>query len=119
MNTKATHPVIPLTACSSSRIAAHGHCPVTNTLALRFHGKEGPGPIYHYAGFDAEAYKALTGAESIGKHFGQHIDVKDKDGKPRYPHTKIELEPAVQAGVAGSAPEAAGLKPAPSLASAP
>jgi len=91
MNT-ATKPAIAMCECESSRIASHGHCPVTNTLALRFRTKHGAGPLYHYSGFTAADYAAFTGAESLGKHFGQVINAKDDEGNLRFPFTKIEAE---------------------------
>jgi len=88
---------IALTPCSSSRIAAHGHCPDTNRLALQFFkkGPDGtrvPGAVYEYAGFPVEQYEALKSAESIGKFFGQVVNAKDEEGKLLYPYTKIEVE---------------------------
>lgn len=81
---------IELCACESSRIAAHGHDPVTNTLALQFKGKNGVGPVYHYDGFTAEDYKAFTGADSLGRHFGTVISAKNDDGSLRFPYQRIE-----------------------------
>ena len=82
---------IPLTPCDSSQIHAHGHDAATNTLALQFKSKAGPGSIYHYANFTADDYAAFTGAESLGRHFGQFI----KPETEKYPWTK--LEPAKEA----------------------
>ena len=87
---KTTTPKINLCACESSRIAAHGHDPETNTLALRFKNKSGTGPVYHYASFTAADYEAFIGAESLGKHFGTVISAKNEDGSFRFPYTKIE-----------------------------
>jgi hypothetical protein len=81
---------INLCPCESSRIAAHGHDPETNTLALQFKNKNGAGPVYHYAGFTASDYAAFTGAESLGRHFGTVISAKNEDGSFRFPYTKIE-----------------------------
>lgn len=84
-------PAITISPCESSRIAGHGHCAETNRLALQFKGKDGkPGPVYHYAGFTADDYKALCAAESIGKHFGSNINVRNDDGALKYPFTKID-----------------------------
>ena len=90
---------IVLTPCESSRIAAHGHCAETNTLALQFYrkgenGERVPGATYHYSGFPAEKYADLCDAESVGKFFGAAVNVKDKDGKPVYPYTKLEADAA-------------------------
>lgn len=90
---------IKMTPCSSSRICSHGHDPATNTLALQFKRKNPDGgepiggQVYHYAGFTADDYKALTEAESLGKHFGTVINVKNDNGTLKYPFTKIEAEP--------------------------
>lgn len=91
MNTKTAVPKINLTPCQSSRIHAHGYCPDTNTLALQFKSKGLPGPVYHYAGFEPEAYEDLKRAESLGTFFGQRINIK-VDDKLKYPFTKIEEE---------------------------
>ena len=53
----------------SSQIKEIGHDPATKTLAVRFN----TGALYHYAGVDSEKFNAFRQAESIGKHFGQHI----------------------------------------------
>lgn len=89
-------PKITLTPCESSRIHAHGYCMDTNTMALQFKGKDGPGPVYHYAGFEPEAYEDLKRSESIGKFFGSRVNVKHPDDatKMLYPFTRIEAEKA-------------------------
>jgi hypothetical protein len=89
---QATNPAIALLACESSRIAAHGYDEASSTLALQFKTKAGePGTVYHYAGVEPETYQQLKSAESIGKFFGAHINVK-VDGRLKYPYTKIEPE---------------------------
>lgn len=83
MNTKikniALHPV------ESRQIAAIGHDPATNTLAIQFSAKSGTGSVYHYANFDAAAFAAFKGAESIGAHFGKFI----KKETERHPFVKF------------------------------
>jgi len=64
-------PAIELKPVESNQVAAVGHCPVTNTLAVTF--TRGGGAIYHYPDVSAEQHAAFIGAESIGTHFGQHI----------------------------------------------
>lgn len=64
-------PAIELKPVDSSQVAAIGHCPVTNTLAVTF--TRGGGAVYHYPDVTAEQHAAFVGAESIGVHFGQHI----------------------------------------------
>lgn len=67
------------TPVTSSNIKSIGHDPATNTLEVEFN----TGGIYQYGGVSAEKHQALVGAESIGKHFGQHI-------KSAYPVTKVK-----------------------------
>ncbi len=79
---------IPLTPVESSQIAAIGHDPATNTLAIQF--KSGAAPVYHYANFSADDFNAFMGAKSIGSHFSKHI----KAAPDRFPYTRIEAEKA-------------------------
>ena len=79
------HPVINLQSVESSQIAAIGHHPETNTLAIQFAAKSGTGSVYHYANFDAEAFAAFKGAESIGSYFGKFI----KKETERHPFVKV------------------------------
>lgn len=60
---------------TSSLIAAHGYDLATRTLAIRFKpNKSNPeGAVYHYADVAPEAAEAFDKAESVGKHFGEHI----------------------------------------------
>ncbi|MCD9096152.1 KTSC domain-containing protein [Luteimonas fraxinea] len=92
---------IALIDVDSSQIHSIGHDPETNTLAIRFtkgyRENRGPGALYHYANVDAEAFAALRDAESIGKHFGQHI----KPFQLRHPYTRID-EPASGAETLGA-----------------
>ena len=68
----------------SSQLHSIGHDPATNTLAIRFKGKGGPGGLYHYPNFTAEQFSAFQAAESKGKFFGQSIR-----GNKKHPHSKI------------------------------
>lgn len=81
---------IALSAVTSSQIAAIGHDPETNTLAVQFNPRkergEVTGPIYHYSGFDADKYKAFSEAKSIGGHFYAQI----KDETHRHPYVKVK-----------------------------
>jgi hypothetical protein len=92
------HRAIALDAVESSQIAAIGHDPETNTLAIQFSPKKDgtPGSIYHYSNFSAEDFAAFKGAESIGSHFGKVI----KPDPERYPYVKIE--PTAEAAVIDS-----------------
>lgn len=82
-------PQITMTPVESSQIHSIGHDPATNTLAIRFKGKNGPGSLYHYPGFTTEQFAAFQKAESKGKHFGAHIR-----GNAKHPHSKINEEKA-------------------------
>lgn len=83
MNSVAAPPSITLTICDSSQIESHGHCPVSNTLRLRFKKGGEPGDhVYDYP-CSVEEYAAFCAAPSKGKHFGQHFK-----NNPKHPHTK-------------------------------
>ena len=81
-------PAIKMCDCQSSQIHSIGHDPATNTLAIRFKGKNGLGSLYHYPGFTAEQFAAFQKADSKGKHFGAHIR-----GNAKHPHSKIKESP--------------------------
>ena len=87
MNTITKRPGIALTPVVSSQIAAIGHCTETNTLAIQFASRSGPGNVYHYANFTADDYAALAGADSVGSHFGKHI----KPHADKHPYEKVEV----------------------------
>lgn len=77
---------IPLTPVTSSQLAAIGHDPATNTLAIRFNGKDGRiGSLYHYANVTAEQFEAFQAAESKGSHFIRNI----KPATDKHPYTRI------------------------------
>jgi hypothetical protein len=83
---------IAMDSVESSQIHSIGHDAATNTLAIRFKGKEGePTSLYHYSSFTAEDFAAFKGAESIGSHFYKNI----KPFKDKYPYEKIESAPVV------------------------
>jgi hypothetical protein len=82
---KHHHPHIPMTAVTSSQIAAIGHDPATNTLRVQFKGKDGPGSQYDYPGVTADVHEAMKKAESIGKFFGAHIKGKYEFKKLAHP----------------------------------
>ena len=100
MNTATAAPkqlIIPLMPCESSQIHSHGHDAATNTLALRFKNKGGPGQfVYYYSNYTADDYAAFLAAESKGKYFGAHI----KDKTDKYPFTKIEFQVAMDQAAA-------------------
>lgn len=83
---KAKHPVIAMDSVESSQIAAIGHHPETNTLAIQFPSKtERPGSVYHYANFTAEQFEEFKNAESKGSHFGKKI----KPMTEAHPYVKV------------------------------
>jgi hypothetical protein len=100
MSETKAFPTIPLCACESSRIAAHGYSPETKTLALQFRGKGkgGLGATYHYSGVSPEFYEELKGAESLGKFFGARVSAKNEDGTLVYPFTRVAEPPADEEG---------------------
>ncbi|EEF27801.1 conserved hypothetical protein [Ricinus communis] len=89
MNTPAIS--IPLEPVESSQIHSYGWDSATETLAIRFKGKDGmPEALYHYANFTEANFKALKEAESAGSHFYKHI----RPHKDRFPYVCIEKRPA-------------------------
>ena len=68
-------PKIVMMPCASSQIAAHGHDPATNTLAV---SNGGSGSVYHYANVTKDDCTAFVAAKSKGKHFGAHIKSNTK-----------------------------------------
>lgn len=80
---------IELFDVQSSQIHSIGHDADSNTLAIRFtkgYGRDQrPGSLYHYSNFPAPEFEAFRSAESLGKHFGQHI----KPFADKYPYQKI------------------------------
>lgn len=79
-------PAIELKPVDSNKIKAIGYDADIQTLAVVF--KNGPGAIYHYPNFTPEAHAAFVGAESLGKHFSQHIQ--------NLPFEKFQPEPVDQ-----------------------
>ena len=76
---------ISLTPVESSQIAAIGHDPATNTLAIRFKAKNGPGSLSHYNNVSADDFAEFQGAKSIGAHFGKVI----KPAVDKYPFSRV------------------------------
>lgn len=67
------HARLPITLqpVTSNQIRAVGYCHDTKTLAVSF--TRGAGNVYEYPDVDAETACAFFMAESLGKHFGEHI----------------------------------------------
>lgn len=68
-------------AVESSAIASIGHDGDTLEVEMK------TGNVYRYSGVTREHYDALLGADSVGKHFGQHI-------RGKFDHTRVEEEKA-------------------------
>jgi len=69
--TKEPYVAIPMTPVTSNQVKAIGYDAATKTLAVTF--TRGVGAIYHYPNVEPQWHTDFIGAESIGKHFGQHI----------------------------------------------
>ena len=77
------------TEVKSSQVHSIGYDPETKTLAVRFHGKDGPGSLYEYSGIGPEKYADFMKAESKGKFLGKYIKAKDDKGNLLHPFKKI------------------------------
>lgn len=73
--------MIALKPVQSSSLAAVGHDPATNTLAVRFTN----GSVYHYADVPAAEAEALLASPSVGAYFAKKI-------RPAYRGTPIAAE---------------------------
>lgn len=62
-------PAIPMTACKSSNIAAHGYDAASRTLEVQFTN----GARYQYHDVPPEVADGFTQAESVGKFFTQSV----------------------------------------------
>ena len=88
---------IPLSPVTSSQIAAIGHDPASNTLAIQF--KSGKAPVYHYANVDAELFEQFRTADSIGSFFYKHI----KPATDKHPYSRVEEAEEAEKGGAANA----------------
>lgn len=61
------HPV------KSTSIKAVGYDPATKTMRIQFHHSD---MTYDFLAVEPHEHKALLTADSIGRHFGQHIQPK-------------------------------------------
>ncbi|WP_429562079.1 KTSC domain-containing protein [Paraburkholderia sp. MM6662-R1] len=74
----------------SSQIHSIGYDSATNTLAVRFKGKNGePTSLYHYANVTPANFVAFKNAKSIGSHFYKHIKLFAE----RFPCVCVEKMP--------------------------
>ncbi|WP_295991716.1 KTSC domain-containing protein [Rugamonas sp.] len=85
--------IIPLTPVNSKKIAAIGHDLANEVLAIQFLRKGAPDAVYHYQNFSAVEYAAFASAQSLGKHFGEHIQ-PHKDKHP-YQNMGVPAAPVV------------------------
>lgn len=72
---------IPLEPVTSSQLDSIGHDAATNTLAVRFKAKNGPGSLYHYQQVTPEQFSAMKAAESPNSWFIHNIK-KQPDAHP-------------------------------------
>jgi hypothetical protein len=97
---KAAIPItmIPVT---SSQIAAIGHSPELNVLAIQFPPKKSTGvaDTYQYQNVDAAMFAEFLAAESQGSFFIQRI----KKLPEQFPYAKVEPAPAAAATEPGAA----------------
>ncbi len=81
--------IVRLQEVDSSQIHSIGYDPETQTLAVRFTrgygANRGPGSLYHYSNVAPADFEAFRDAESLGRHFGQHI----KPNPDKFPYQKI------------------------------
>lgn len=86
-------PAITMQPVTSSQIAAIGHVPELNLLAIQFPPKKSTGvsDTYHYQNVGAELFAEFLAAESQGSFFIQRI----KKFPDLFPYAKIEAAPAV------------------------
>jgi hypothetical protein len=91
-------PFITMQPVASSQIAAVGHSPELNLLAIQFPPKKSTGvaDTYHYQGVSAAMFAEFLAAESQGSFFIQRI----KKFPEQFPYTK--LDPAALAPVAAA-----------------
>lgn len=85
---------IPLTPVKSSKLHAIGHDAASQTLAVQFFAKGLPGNVYHYSNFSAEEFTAFATAESVGKHFIQHI----QPYKEKHPYVNLGVPSVTPVG---------------------
>jgi len=96
-------PAAPMTMIpvESSQIAAIGHSPELNVLAIQFPPKKSTGisDVYHYQNVDAAMFADFLAAESQGSYFIQNI----KKHADKFPYAKVEQAPAAAATQPGAA----------------
>lgn len=69
MKTAKAKPAIAHTPVKSSQIASVGYDATTKTMEIKFK----TGGHYSYPGVTPDVHAKFMAAESIGKHFSQHI----------------------------------------------
>lgn len=96
---------IPLKPVASTALAAIGHDPATETLAVQMFQGSKPGNVYHYANVSLAEYSAMASAKSLGEHLARHI----KAHKAKHPCTNMGAPAAEAAPVKLSKELLAGL----------
>lgn len=88
-------PSITMQPVTSSQIAAIGHSPELNVLAIQFPPKKSTGvsDVYHYQGVDAALFAEFLAAESQGSFFIQRI----KKFPEQFPFVKMDPAAPVDA----------------------
>lgn len=76
---------IPMQPVVSSQLDSVGHDPATNTLAVRFKAKAGPGSLYVYDNVTAEQFATAQGAESFNSWFIANVKKKADE----HPYRKV------------------------------
>lgn len=77
---------IAMDAVESSQIAAIGHDPESNTLAIKFPpNRAGKSSVYHYANFTVDQFQEFKNAESKGSFFGKRI----KKAADQFPYVNV------------------------------
>ena len=91
-------PSITMHPVTSSQIAAIGHSPELNVLAIQFPPKKSTGvsDTYHYQGVDAALFAEFLAAASQGSFFIQRI----KKFPDLFPYAKVEVPAAPAAAPA-------------------
>lgn len=78
--------MIEMQKVESSQLDSVGHDPESNTLQIRFKGRgDAQGSLYRYRNVSANDFVELVSAESVDKHFKEHI----KSAPEQYPFEKV------------------------------
>jgi hypothetical protein len=70
-HTHLPRPQIAMQPCVSSKFTQLGYCPQRQELVVRFN--DTALHVYHYPDFSQDDHDRFMSAESLGRHFGEHI----------------------------------------------